>query len=149
MNKIPCISQTLSVDVCIFGHFGWLSSAAVYSADCRFDSGVKWWIHCHIFMQKLLFVVLKQWLTCFWSTVSQIWATWSFSIMCLCDWFKVSVPPFNCCFWGSRVWIRLIKPLLCFNTIFTHQKAMFYQHTKFRFFHCFENLQLYLHLTNL
>ena len=27
------------------GCFGWLSPAAVHSADCQFDSGVKWWIH--------------------------------------------------------------------------------------------------------
>ena len=50
MNKIPCVFQnteaeTLPADACIFGHFGWLSPAAVHSADCRFDSGVKWWIH--------------------------------------------------------------------------------------------------------
>ena len=49
MNKIPCASQnteakTLPADVCIFGLFGWLSLAAVHSADCQFDSRVKWWI---------------------------------------------------------------------------------------------------------
>ena len=50
MNKLRCVSQnteakTLPADVCIFGRFGWLSPAAVYSVDCRFDSGVKWWIY--------------------------------------------------------------------------------------------------------
>ena len=40
-----------------------------------------------------------------------------------------------------RIWITLIKTLLCLNGIFSHQKAMLYQHTKFRFFHYFENLQ--------
>ena len=50
MNKIPCTSQNtetkiLLADVCIFDHFGQLSPAAVHSADCWFDSGVKWWIH--------------------------------------------------------------------------------------------------------
>ena len=50
MNKIPCTSQnmkakTLPADVCVFGHFGWLSPTAVHSADCQFYSGVKWWIH--------------------------------------------------------------------------------------------------------
>ena len=50
MNKIPCTSQnteakTLPADVYIFDRFGWLSPAAVHSTDCRFDSGVKWWIH--------------------------------------------------------------------------------------------------------
>ena len=38
--------------------------------------------------------------------------------------------------------VTLIKPLLCLNSISSHQKAMLDQHTKFRFFHCFENLQL-------
>ena len=50
MKKIPCTSQNTEVkilpaDVCIFGHFGWLSPATVHSADCWFDSGVRWWIH--------------------------------------------------------------------------------------------------------
>ena len=82
MNKIPSISQnteakTLPADVCVFGHIGRLSSAAVHSADCQFDSRVKWWIHVSfIFMQKLLFFVLKQRSEisthcCFWSTVSK------------------------------------------------------------------------------
>ena len=72
----------------------------------------------------------------------QIWATWTFGIICVCTTtFKISIPPLNHCFWRSTVWITLIKPLLCLNSIFSHQKAMFYQHMKFRFFHCFENLQ--------
>ena len=50
MNKRICASQnrevkTLPADVCIFGCFGWLSLAAVHSADCRFDSEVNWRIH--------------------------------------------------------------------------------------------------------
>ena len=50
MNKIPWASQksvakTLPADVCVFCHFRRLSSAAVYSADCWFDSEVKWWVH--------------------------------------------------------------------------------------------------------
>ena len=68
MTKIPCTSQnmeakTLPTDVCIFGHFGWLSPVAVHSPDCQFDSRVKWWnygssiVTC---MQKPLFVALKQ-----------------------------------------------------------------------------------------
>ena len=60
---------------------------------------------------------------------------------CVCTTaFKVSIPLLNCCFWWSRVRITLIKPLRCLNSIFSHQKAMLYQHMKFRFFHCFENL---------
>ena len=38
---MPCACQN-TADVCIFG---WLSPATVYSADCQFDSRVKWWIH--------------------------------------------------------------------------------------------------------
>ena len=50
MKKIFCASQntaakTLPADVCIFGRFGQLSPAAVHSADCWFDSRVKWLIH--------------------------------------------------------------------------------------------------------
>ena len=55
--------------------------------------------------------------------------------------FKVSIPPLNCCFWWSRVWITVIKPLLYLKSNFSHQKAMFYRHRKFRFFHCFENFR--------
>ena len=40
--------------------------------------------------------------------------------------FKVSITPLNHCFQWSRVWITLIKPLLCLNSIFYHQKAMLY-----------------------
>ena len=52
MNKIPCACQnmeakTLPADVCIFDFFGRLSPAAIHSADCRFDPGVKWWIHVY------------------------------------------------------------------------------------------------------
>ena len=50
MNKIPCTSQnteakTMPADVCIFDHFGQLSPVIVHSADCWYNSGVKWWIH--------------------------------------------------------------------------------------------------------
>ena len=44
----------MPADICIFCCFGWLSPAAVHSADCWFDSGVKWRIYHHIFTQKLL-----------------------------------------------------------------------------------------------
>ena len=72
----------------------------------------------------------------------RIWTTRAFSIICVCmTTFKVSIPPLKHCSWWGRIWITLIKPLLCSNSIFFHQKIMLYQHTKFRFFHCFENLQ--------
>ena len=74
--------------------------------------------------------------------ICRISVTWAFSIICVCTtMFKVSIPPLTHCFWWSRVRIILIKPLLCLKSIFSHQKAMLYQRTKFRFFHCFENLQ--------
>ena len=62
----------------------------------------------------------------------------SASLVCM-SLFKVSIPRLNRCSWWSRVRITLIKPLLCLNNIFSLQKAMLYQYTKFRFFHCFEN----------
>ena len=88
MNKIPCASQnteteTLPADVCIFGHLGGLSSAAVHSSDSWFDSRVKWWIHISsivTYLCKTSFLLpwnsCKQYsepLTgfCFWSTVSK------------------------------------------------------------------------------
>ena len=70
-----------------------------------------------------------------------IWVILTFSIICVCTTtFKVSMLPLNHCFQQSRVRMTLIKPLLCLNSIFPHLKAMLYQHMKFRFFHCFENL---------
>ena len=225
MNKIPCASQnteakTLPADVCVFGRFRWLSPAAVHSANCRFDSGGKWWIHVSSIVTYLCKnTFLLHWnsckqrsesLTCcFWLTVSKcgthfqhcflivqseccicsqfshwqmfmqndeytafwylqllcyltqlqfmisqnnfvkffgvfwdncrIWVTWAFSIICVCiTIFKVSIPPLNCCFRWSRVWIAITKPLICWNRIFPHQEAMLYQHMKFRFFHCFK-----------
>ena len=56
-------AKTLPADVCVFGRFGQLSLAAVHSADCWFDSGVKWWIHISSIATYLcknpFFVVLK------------------------------------------------------------------------------------------
>ena len=216
MNKIPCTTQnteakTLPADVCAFGCFGLLSPAAVHSADCQFDSEVKWWIHVSSIVTYLCKnPFLLCWNSCkqcselsirccFWSTLSKcstqfehsfhnekcscrmvntlpsdvfnssanshsfnlwsdkmslwsffgvfqdnyrIWVTWAFSIICVCTtMFKVSIPPLNHYIRWSRVWIILIKLLLCLNRIFTHQKAMLYQHRKFRFFISFENLQ--------
>ena len=87
-----------------------------------------------------------------WSTKTSLWSFWYFpgqlpnlgdqSIQHhLCLYNRVSITPLNHCFQESRVRITLMKPLLCSNSIFSYQKAMLYQHTKFRFFHCFENLQ--------
>ena len=84
MNKIPYPSQnteakTLPADVCIFGHFGWLSPAAVYSADCRFDSGVKWWIHVSSIVTYLhknfffFFFFLLRWVAFTLNTAFSLW----------------------------------------------------------------------------
>ena len=79
----------------------------------------------------------------------RIWTTLAFSIICKCTTaFRVSIPLLNRCFRRNRVRITLIKPLLCLNSIFSQQKAMLYQHAKFRFLYCFENLQQQLHLNN-
>ena len=123
-------------------------------------------IHGHIFMQKLLFVALKHlqttllivdivfnWL---WANVASTLNTTFLLTNVHVDWWihcflishttsiynrpkqvKVSIPPLNHCFWRSRVGITLIKPLLCLNSIFSHQKAILYRHTKFRFFSLF------------
>ena len=53
-----------------------------------------------------------------------IWVIWVFSILCVCmTTFKVSIPTHNHCFWWSRVWIILIKPLLCLNSIFSPSES--------------------------
>ena len=108
----------------------------------------KWWMHCLLIYSTPLLshaisiYVWPKWVFGVFQDNCWTWATWVFSIISVCMIaFKVSIPPLNHCFKWNRVWITLIKPLLCLNSIFSHQKAMLYQHTKFRFFHFFENLQ--------
>ena len=69
-------AKTLPADVCVFG---WLSPAAVHSADCRFDSGVKWWIH----VSSIVTYLRKNFL------LKQC----SESLTCCCLWLNVS----KCC----------------------------------------------------
>ena len=211
MNKIPCTSQnteakTLPADVCVFGHFERLPPAAVYSADCWFDSRVKWLILVSsivTYLRKNSFLLCwnscKQrskslMPCCFWSTVSkrgthfehiflidkcscemvntlpfdtfkssaisrnfnlrsaktslwnvfgvfwdncQIWAIWAFSIIWVCMTYQPLFPK-------EQSPTKTYQALL--EQCFPYQKAMFYQHTKFRDFHCFENLQQYVKL---
>ena len=61
----------------------------------------------------------------FWNNC-RIWAIWAFSIIYVCTtMFKVSIPPLNHCFWWSRVWLILFKPLLCLNNaLLTHEIQM-------------------------
>ena len=111
----------------------------------------KWWIHCLLISTPLLshatsiYNQSKRVCGKFWCFPEQQpnLSNQAFSIICFCTtMFKVNIPPLNRHFWWSRVQIALIKPLLCLNSIFSpHQKAMLYQHTKFWFFHRFENLQ--------
>ena len=52
--------------------------------------------------------------------------TWAFNIICLSTtMFKVSIPPLNWFVRRSSVWIILIKPLLCLNSIFPIKKQCF------------------------
>ena len=88
MDKIPCLSQnteakSLPADICVFDRFGRLSPAAVHWVDCRFDSGVKWWIHVSFIVtylrKKSILLRLNSCQQrsesstrcCFWSTVSK------------------------------------------------------------------------------
>ena len=92
-----------------------------------------WYLQLLCYLMLFQFLISKnkflELFDVFWDNC-RIWVTWEFSI----------IPPLSHCFRWSRVWITLIKPLLCLNSIFSHGKAMLYQHTKFRFFHWFKNL---------
>ena len=73
-------AKTMSTDIFIFGCFGWLSPSAVHSADCRFGSRMKRWIHVSSIVTHLRKnSFLSRWncckqrcessISCFWSTV--------------------------------------------------------------------------------
>ena len=88
MNKIPCTPQnseakTLPADVCIFGHFGQLLPAAIHSADCQFDSGVKWWIH----VSSIVTYLCKNSFLLHWNSCKQFF---ELSMRC-CLWLTVSL----------------------------------------------------------
>ena len=104
-----------------------------------------WYLQLLCYLMQLQFMIGQNEFVEFFGVFQdncRILVTWASSIIGVCTTvFKVSIPLLNNFFWWSRVWIILIKPLLCLNSIFSHQKTMLYQHTKFRFFHCFENLQ--------
>ena len=56
----------------------------------------------------------------------RIWVTCAFSFICVgLTAFKVSISPLKRCFPRNRVRITLLKPLLCFNNIFTIRKQYF------------------------
>ena len=112
---------------------------------------VKWWIHCFLISSTPLLSRTTsiydrpKWVCgvfqCFLGQLPNLGDLSVQHYLCLYDLFKVNIPPLNPCFRRSRARITLIKPLLCLNSIFSHQRVILYQHTKFRFFHCFENLQ--------
>ena len=109
----------------------------------------KWWIHSLLISSTPLlshptsiYDRPKQVCGVFWCFLRQLLNLGELRVQHICMIaFKVNTPLLNCCFWWSRVRITLNKPLLCLNIIFSHQKAKLNQHTKIRFFHCFENLQ--------
>ena len=88
----------------------------------------KWWIHCLLISSipllshtTSIYDRPKKFIEFFWHFWDnyQIWATLAFSIICVCTTtFKIRIPPLNHCFRWNRVWITLIKPLLCLNSIF-------------------------------
>ena len=72
-------AKTSPADICIFGHFRWLSPAAVHSADCWFDSGVKWLIQVSFIVTYLC----KNSFSLHWNSCKQR-----------------SEPSTHCCFWS-------------------------------------------------
>ena len=93
----------------------------------------KWWIHYLMISPSPLLshaTSIYDWpkwvcgvLWCFLGQLPNLGA-WAFSIICVCTtMFKVSIPPLNHCFQQSRVWITLIKPLLCMNSNFSPSES--------------------------
>ena len=128
MNKILCASQnmetkTLPADVCVFGHFGRLSLAAVHSAHCQFDSGVKWWIHV---LSIITYLHKNSFLLC-WNSCKQC----SESSMCCCFyWLWVNMAPtFNTAFSLTNVhakwWIHCL--LISSNPLLSNATSIYNQ----------------------
>ena len=70
-------AKILPADVCSFGRF---SPAAVSSAECRFDSGVKWWIY----VLSIITYLCKNSFLLHWNSCKQL--------------FELST---GCCFWST------------------------------------------------
>ena len=116
--------------------FDWLSTNAAPTLNTAFlltNIHTKWWICCFLKSSTPLLSHTTsiydqpKWVCEVFGVFQdncRIWATWAFSIICVCmTTFKVSIVPLNHCF-RCRVQITLIKSLLCLNSIFSHQKAM-------------------------
>ena len=131
--KTFCCIETVAHNTLNRQHFvfDWLWANAVSTLGTAFsltNIHAKWWIHCLLISSTPLlshatpiynrpkricdiFGVFRD--NCW------IWATWVFSSICVCmTAFTVSISLLNHCFQQSRVWITLIKPLLCLNSIF-------------------------------
>ena len=111
--------------------FDWLWANMTSTLNTAFsltNVHAKWWIHCLLISSTPLLshatsiynqpkCVCGVFFNVFWNNC-QIWATWTFSTICVCTTvFKVSIPTLNSGFRQSRVWITLIKPLLCLSSI--------------------------------
>ena len=106
------------------------------------DVHAKWWIHClpisstpllsHTFS---IYDRPKRVCRDSFGVFRDIYRIWTTAL-------KVSTPPLNRCFQRSKALITLSKShCFAWTVFFSHQKAMLYHHTKFRFFYCIENLQ--------
>ena len=101
----------------------------------------KWWIHCLLISSTLL---LFHAIINLWSAKMSLWNILVFSrttakfgrpecsasFVCM----TISIPPLNCCFWQSRVWITLINPFALLeqyffpsesNALLTHEIQIF------------------------
>ena len=153
-NSVCCIN-TVANNTLNHQHvvvFDWLWANVALTFNTAFsltNVHAKWWIYCFLqllcYLTQLQFMIgQKEFVEIFgvFQYNCRIWATWVFSIIFVSmTAFQVYIPLLNHCFRQSRIQITLNKPLLCLKSIFPHQKTMLYQHTKFRFCHCFENLQ--------
>ena len=156
--KIPfCCIETVTNYALNRQHivFDWLWANATPSLNSAFsltNVNAKWWIHCLLISSTTLLShatsiynwskwVCEVFLVFSGTTADFGWLVHSASFLSVQLHLKSALPPPNHCFWLSRGRITLIKPLFCLNSNFFHWKTMLYQHTKFKFFHCFENLQ--------
>ena len=101
-------------------HLEQFSHWQMFMQNCEYTAF--WYHHLLCYLTQLQFMIGQNEFGNFFGVFQDncwIWATWVFSIICVCmTTFKVSIPPLNCCFQWSWVWITLIKPLLCLNSIF-------------------------------
>ena len=112
--NILCIqnseAENLPADDYVIGRFGQLSPATVHSADWRFDTRVKWWMHVSFivaYLRQNSFLlgwnICKQCsesstLCCFWSTVKKHGTHFERNFLIdKCSWKIVNVLPSDIC----------------------------------------------------